>query len=115
MLPAELVLGMDGLRQLLERVQTPRGVWVVVAMAFALTLPALATGRSTDDHIFAYKAEHGQLSVWSPFALAKGELAKGSADGRFAWWTSPNLHAKFLRPLATLSHLAEFYLWPHSP
>jgi hypothetical protein len=103
------------LLRLLDRLQAARGVWVIVAIAFALTLPAIATGLSTDDHIFAYRAQHAQLNMWSPFALAHSEVAREIADGTFTWWTSPNLHAQFLRPLATLSHLAEFQLWPHSP
>jgi hypothetical protein len=102
------------LRRLLARVQAARGFWVVGAIALALSLPALAAGLSTDDHIAAYKAHHG-LRAWSLFALAPEEIARGLLDGTFTWWTSPNLRIEFFRPLSTLSHTAEFYLWPQAP
>ena len=102
------------LRRLLDRVQSSRGVWAVVAIAFGLSLPALASGFSTDDHIAAYKTQHG-VRAWSLFAIAPAEVAKGMMDGTFAWWTSPNLQVKFLRPLTTLSHIADFHLWRDAP
>jgi hypothetical protein len=121
--PAELVLDMDGpqplpvnplLRRLLDRAQSPRGVWIVVAIAFALSLPALASGLSTDDHLAIYRTQH-ELRAWSLFALAPAEVASGIVDGKLAWWTSPSFHVQFFRPLATLSHVAEFQLWADAP
>ena len=102
------------LRRLLGRLQSPRGAWIVVAIAFALSLPAIGSGLSTDDHIAIRKTQQG-VRAWSLFALDSGEVAKGIVDGTFAWWTSPNLHIRFFRPLATVSHMIEFRLWPHSP
>ena len=102
------------LRRLLARVQAARGFWIVGAIALALSLPAIAAGLSTDDHLAAYKA-HNELRAWSLFALTPAEIARGLLDGTLAWWTSPNLCIEFFRPLSTLSHTAEFYLWPNSP
>jgi hypothetical protein len=96
---------------LLGRVQSSRGVWIVVAIAFALSLPAIAAGFSTDDHIAAYRIKHG-AKAWSLFAIGHADVAKGVVDGTFPWWTSPHLQVRFLRPLAMLSHVLEFQWWP---
>lgn len=108
-LPAKTLL-----QRLLDRVQSPRGGWTLAAIAFALSLPALAAGFSTDDHIVAHTTQQGNKN-WSLFAIAHADVVRGILDGTLAWWTSPNLQLQFLRPLATWSHRLEFQLWPDSP
>src|SRR5262249_11523064 len=39
-------------------------------------------------------------------------IAEKRQTGEFAWWSSPDLAIRFLRPLASLTHFVEFSLWP---
>jgi hypothetical protein len=97
--------------RILGALQGPRGGWLVAGMGLALCLPALSLGFMTDDHLHR---SLGQTSTdpLSLFKLSSTQAAYLRSIGELAWWSSPQLSIHFLRPLSTLTHLAEFHLWP---
>ena len=100
--------------KLLDKLAVGRGGLVLAALAFVLTLPALRLGFMTDDRAFAEKFQRGDgpLVVYS---MTGEEVAASKERGMFPWWTSPNLHLKFFRPLSALSHQLEYAAWPDAP
>lgn len=102
------------MQRLLASVSTARGVWIAAAVAFGLTLPATTSGLSTDDYRIACQVSGGPMA-WSPFSLSSAEVGRRIQDGTLAWWTNPDVHVRFFRPLAMLSHLVEFRSWPQAP
>jgi hypothetical protein len=97
--------------RILGALQSPRGGWLVAAVGLALCLPALSLGFLTDDHLHR---DLGQTATdpLSLFKLSATQAAYMRSIGELAWWSSPQLAIHFLRPLSTLTHLAEFHLWP---
>ncbi len=52
------------------------------------------------------------------FTFADGnpqDVHKVMDDGIFPWWTDPELRLSFFRPLTSLTHVADYALWPRSP
>jgi hypothetical protein len=101
------------LKRIERWLESPRApVWLGL-LAVLLCLPALRFDLQADDHLFLWKLEHGG----SPFALFQIE-PEGTQEGRevgyLVWWSSPHLHARFLRPVASLSHALDFTLWPRA-
>src|SRR6266567_3647611 len=96
------------IESLFERPRAP--LWLGL-FAVLICLPALRFGLSADDHLFPWKLEQG-ASRWSLFELEVGALNEERERGFFVWWSSPHLEARFLRPIASLSHALDFALWP---
>jgi hypothetical protein len=94
-------------------VQSRRGAWVVAALALALTLPATAIGFSTDDYIHSHSVRE-RLDRLNLFEIVGDDVTWARNNGVLVWWSSPELHVKFLRPLAALTHVVDFTLWPHA-
>jgi hypothetical protein len=91
----------------------PRSPALVALVAVLLSLPALALGFMSDDHILAWQLALGD-GPWGLFKLTEARLSELRATGAIAWWASPRLYVSFFRPLASLSHYVDFTLWPRA-
>jgi hypothetical protein len=98
----------DRLRRLLGSRHAPSGLF---ALGLLLSLPAIPLGVQADDHVLKFTARTtGQpLSLFE--APSRG-LAHSRLIGDFAWWSSPRLAIRLLRPLSSLTHFVEYRLWP---
>jgi hypothetical protein len=91
----------------------PRSPALVALVAVLLSLPALALGFMSDDHVLAWQLALGD-GPWGLFKLTEPRLSELRATGAIAWWASPRLYVSFFRPLASLSHYVDFTLWPRA-
>lgn len=110
----------DRLLAWLERGPTPLKI---AAIAFAIGLPALATGFMIDD--YAHMAAFSDLprlnrifkSPWHMFAFVSGEPEQTRAaieHGLYPWWASDRIVLNFWRPVTVLTHWVDHLLWPRS-
>jgi len=103
----------------LEKSRVRRGV---VALAFVLMLPGVLSGFSLDDYVLLDELSHADGSRYGgrgPFELFRwiepGMMAKLIEDGGVSWWLHPDTQLSFMRPLSSLTHVLDHWLWPHSP
>lgn len=95
--------------------------WLLAALAVALALPALATGRQLDDDLLfetLRAAPDAAAAINGLFVLMDGDAATARAhmaSGLFPWWTLPEAQVAFWRPAAALTHWLDFQLWPAQP
>jgi hypothetical protein len=98
--------------QRLEKLLTdPRAPLWLGLFAVLLCLPALRFGLQADDWMFRWKIERGTAS-WSIFEMDPAYVSAAREHGLLVWWASPELAARFFRPVASLSHALDFTLWP---
>jgi len=102
------------IRRVLDRLSGERGPLLLALLAIVISLPALRLGFQADDHILALQLERGQ-PPWSLFHIGEDFLSEGRQVGAMAWWASPELHGRFLRPLSSLGLAALITLWPAAP
>jgi hypothetical protein len=93
--------------------------WVILiaaACAFALTLPSLGNGLEIDDHLYRARVV---TDGWGARETALDSITYANPDrpdqisgamnsGELAWWAAPTLRWRFFRPVAQLTHYAEF-------
>ncbi len=89
-----------------------------------LSLTSITTGFQADD-FFQREVLLGSTASWvngSPytgmFAFLNGdkeETLQRMNGGGVPWWTWPELRVSFFRPLAALTHVIDYRLWPDSP
>jgi hypothetical protein len=93
----------------------------VTLIAVFLCAPSLWLGLQIDDYVHRLVLSSPPLdSEWtrSPidafnFVDGDRELIQRALDeGRLPWWSHPELKLSFLRPLSSLTHWADFNLWP---
>ena len=103
---------------MLERIEgmlaKPRAPLWLGLVAVLISLPSLPYGLQADDYLFPAKLQQ-EMPAWSLFELETGALPAARERGDVVWWTSPQLHVNFFRPLASLSHALDFSLWPGAP
>lgn len=89
----------------------PRAMWIAVALAIALTAPSLFATLYCDDLLFVTRLD-GTFPSPKPGPFSLYELALGGPENRTPfWWTHPELHLKFLRPLASGLFALDHALW----
>jgi len=97
---------------------------LVAALAVLLTLSSLGVGWIADDY-------HHRLVMKNPesrFAFVRSQLdmfrfMEGDPEriremmdtGILPWWTYPGIKGAFWRPLASLTHVVDYVLWPEHP
>jgi hypothetical protein len=84
-------------------------------LAFLLTLPSIGNGVEIDDHLYRARVMEGwsaQRAAQHLFEFADPErpddVRAAMASGELSWWAAPQLRWRYLRPLAALTHHAEF-------
>jgi hypothetical protein len=97
-------------------VSAPHAAWRIAALAFVLSLPAIAIGLAADDYDLALAVTR---DPWRGYAFQAREPAPRTAHilaareaGTAPWWVDPQMKQAFFRPLSSLSLAADFKLWP---
>ena len=86
--------------------------------ALGLGLTTISSGMRLDDYLHGGQL-HAALSGtstspwWDIFFLADFNPGK-RFSGTMPWWTVDDLHIRFFRPIAALSHLLDHALWPRT-
>jgi hypothetical protein len=104
---------------------SPRATIAILVVALALAAPSLTTGLTADDWIQQVIARGQQASLpglapsrLDMFSFAGHAIGGNHAaveSGMFPWWTDAAAKLAFWRPLTSLTHLADWTLWPSSP
>jgi hypothetical protein len=110
---------LDRLKKLLA---SPRFPWLAAALAVLLLLPVLGVGLMMDDYVHRVTHEGGLQLVprpdWDLFRFVgpdRAEFALSLDFGAVPWWTPPGYRLAFFRPLAGLSHWADYHYFPDRP
>ncbi len=99
-------------------------VWLAIILGVVLTLPTLTGGLYFDDHILKFAVQghpsfpHIAVSPLDLFSFMKaGQQDYLELIDRFAgiWGTTDDFQIAFLRPLSSLTHAVDFWLWPDEP
>jgi hypothetical protein len=102
------------IRSVVDRLTGERGPLLLALVAFLISLPALRLGFQADDHILAMQLARGE-PPWALFRASPAQMVEAVQNGAMAWWTSPQMHGEFLRPLSSLSLAAMLAPWPSPP
>jgi hypothetical protein len=88
---------------------------IVALLAFSLTLPSIGNGIEIDDHLYRARVMEGWTAARSAEHLFEfadpdrpDDVRAAMASGELSWWAAPHLRWRYLRPLAALTHHAEF-------
>jgi hypothetical protein len=93
--------------------ERPGAVARIALIAFALSLPAAATGLVGDDY---WVDQRVGVDIWRGFDFFDPALNRAQRDGgALPWWVDLRLRQSFFRPIASLTHALDFALWPSSP
>lgn len=98
-----------------------RVAWLAPLLGAALAAPALAGGLSGDDWVQRawVRGDAGfRRPAWDLFAFVPGDprfLGVSRGAGVLPWYTDASFQLTFLRPLASLTHFAEYALAGDSP
>lgn len=106
----------------------PHMVWISALVAIVLTLPSLWGGLVGDDfhHKLLMKGDmQGPAGIvrlmnkpWDMFRFFDHDptrLLRLRDYGAVPWWTDEHIRGAFWRPIASLTHWADYRLWPHYP
>jgi hypothetical protein len=108
-------------RALLARLETARARRVAICCALLLALPTLFGGFAADDYLLMYQIAQPRTHEWAgsaPFDLFRWtdpahdpRLIDGAG---LAWWTFSGTRIAFMRPISSLTHVLDSWLWPGS-
>jgi hypothetical protein len=97
----------------------PRRIAIVAALV--LVAPTLAAGFALDDYVLFDRLER-PASEWAGsapldlFRWTDPAHNQHLMDGAgLAWWTHPGTTIAFMRPLSSLTHVLDHWLWPRRP
>lgn len=121
-------IGIASVKTLSAALTHPRFPFAVGALAILAVLPSLWGGWATDDHFHRLALANGERAKHiaihnsnSPTGLytffdGVPEHTKKLMDvGVAPWWTCPEVHSSFLRPVGWFTHWLDYRLWPDSP
>ncbi|OJT27504.1 hypothetical protein BO221_05925 [Archangium sp. Cb G35] len=95
---------------------SPRALWVSLAVALVLALPTLGMGFALDDNLHLLIFE-GRWPLGSPmdlFRFAGGDpegMRRIVQEGPYPWWTLPELKIAFWRPLSSALETLDYRLF----
>lgn len=102
-----------------ELTSRPHAALFIALCAFTLSLPALASGLVADDFDLGFAV---RADPWSAYAFMPRDDAQRQSllqalrtAGDVPWWTDPEFHQAFFRPLSSLSLALDFALFPSAP
>lgn len=99
-------------------------VLITVIAAIALLLPTLRAGFMMDDYAQSVwlhggpQATGGPRGIWDMFRFQDADRANFRLNldaGFWPWWSSPDLRLAFLRPVTSLTHALDHWLFPDRP
>src|SRR5262245_25203862 len=90
------------LASLRAKLDSPAAPLMLGGLALLMSLPSLGFGLQMDDHMHAQSFRLGDRA-FEMLQMPESFLREHIQDGGFAWWTSPDLTIRFLRPLASLT------------
>ena len=97
----------------------PRAPRVIIVFALLLALPSLALGFFADDYLFIASLER-RLSFNAPWwdlyrftPDGSAEMQRLISEGRFPWWTAPDLRVHLVRPLSSALLALDHELFGH--
>ena len=102
---------------------THLGVHLLV-LAVLLGLPSLWLGWQLDDYIHRASLigieqfPEASRIWWNLFGFLDGDPTINQRyieGGVLPWWSSPDLHLAFFRPVTGLTHWLDYRLWPNMP
>lgn len=110
---------MSSHERLVRLVSKPRAALAIAALAVLMSLPALTVGLAGDDFDLALAVTRDPLSGYAFLPrdpVERNALVLSARDaGSAPWWSDPDRHIAFFRPLASLSLALDFALWPSAP
>ena len=95
--------------------------WTAIA-SLVLACASLDSGLAADDHV--HRQILRKVGALPGFAREPLDLFRFASpehnrslmeDGAFPWWTDPGARLAFFRPLASLTHVIDYALWPDTP
>lgn len=105
----------------LGKLAAPRARAVAIAVGLLLVAPSIAAGFAFDDYILLDELSHSDQHVWpgsAPFDLFRWldpAHVHRMVDGEgLAFWTFQRTTNAYLRPVTSLSHALDGWLWPRS-
>jgi hypothetical protein len=115
------------MRRLVSRAPLFLGRWwlppATILLALLLVSPSFGVGPMGDDFMHMARVDPG-LHVpgfaYAPFDLftfVSGEPSQRAVlleEGVFGWWMAPDFRMAFWRPLSSLTHVLDHWLWPRS-
>jgi hypothetical protein len=109
------------LASLLGYFDRPRARRRAIGVALLLVAPTLFSGFALDDYVLLYRLGTETTSQWvgnAPFDLFRWldpTHIPRLMDGQgMPWWTFDHASCAFMRPLSSLTHAIDHWLWPHS-
>ena len=97
--------------------------WATIFLALLLVSPCLSVGWALDDYIHLARLDpsveipgfaHAPLDLFSFVSGDPDQRRALRETGFLPWWAAPDLRASFWRPLASLTHLLDYWLRPRS-
>jgi hypothetical protein len=120
MRPDTVLRGAAWLYAVLEKLERPRARWFALAAALLLVSPSLVSDFALDDYVLLYQLDRpdGEWAGSAPFDLFRWmdpAHNRRLIDGEgMPWWTYEGATCAFLRPLSSLSHTLDHWLWAKS-
>jgi hypothetical protein len=110
------------LYHLLAKLERPWARQLAIAVALMLVVPTLTSGFALDDYVLLDQMSGPSNREWAgsmPFDLFRWmdpEHNHRLIDGAgLPWWTFDQARCSFLRPMSSLTHALDHWLWPRDP
>lgn len=98
--------------------ERPRPRLWILGAALLLAAPSLWSGLSLDDYILLYYRRPDAVGGMSrsPFDLFVFAASRWLIDGfGLPWWSLEHGRGQFMRPVSSLTHALDAWLWPQHP
>jgi hypothetical protein len=98
----------------------PGARWRAIGAAVLLLVPTLFSGFALDDYVLLYRLGTESTAQWvggslDLFRWLDPTHSQRLMDGEgMPWWTFDGASCAFMRPLSSLTHAIDHWLWPQS-
>ncbi len=107
-------------RWIRERLARPRASWELAGLVLLLLLPTVWSGLAFDDLFQRLRVEGklgslvGRFDVFDFVSRSPAQRARFEELGVYPWWIGPHTQVSYWRPLAALTHVVDYSLWPRA-
>src|SRR3984957_2260511 len=107
-------------RWIRERLARPRASWELAGLVLVLLLPTVWSGLAFDDLFQRLRVEGklgslvGRFDVFDFVSRSPAQRARFEELGVYPWWIGPHTQVSYWRPLAALTHVVDYSLWPRA-